>query len=834
MGAQMISRYRVVRRLGSGGMGEVLLAEDTQLERFVAIKLMSAELARDPNQRQRFRTEAKAASGLSHPNICVIHEVSETEDGRPFLAMEFVEGQTLDVVLQQRRLAMREILAVGIQIAEALDAAHGRRIVHRDIKPTNIMLNGRGQAKVLDFGLAKRFAQDGLSDSTGLASAQTQTGILIGTPHYMSPEQALGRELDHRTDIFSLGAVLYELITGRRPFLGKTVGETINTVVNQPPAPLGLENPRFTPALDKIIFKCLEKDPLNRYAAAKELAADLTRLKDESDRASAANMRPGKALAAAAPSVDPRAEPTKRWPRGDKSERPGKRPTVFVAGLTILLAGAAIGFYLVDNPGAWLRPRIGTGPRAGSNQSTATVAPAAPKSVAVLPFDNFSAEKDTDYLSDGLSDEITTALSRLPGLKVAARNSAFTFKGHKEDLRKVGAALGVATLLEGSMRKAGRQVRVTAQLINVADGFHLWSETYESSMEDIIAVQQEIARQIAERFELKTSAGSASSAASRPAPKPEVYALYLQGLHFWNKRTKGDLETAAQLFRQAIDRDATYAGAHAGLAACYALMPDYSLRPSSEYFPLARAAAGKALALDPSSADAHAVLGLVKCFNYDFPGAEEEYRRALELNPNHASARHWYGVQLREVGRMDDAWRELRRAEELDPLSPIIKFNLLTMFVYTRQYDQGMEECRKYQQAFPDFALYHDAMAWFYCVKGRHQEAIDELLQLRSTIPDGPASLDHLGYNYARNGDEARARQVLAELEEWKKKGYAVRAMMGFVFLGLREYDKAFDACNEAVEAHETLLGLQHEPTFDEVRTMPRFQALLKKIGQAN
>ncbi|MSU59149.1 MAG: tetratricopeptide repeat protein [Pedosphaera sp.] len=803
MPEQMISHYRVVRRLGAGGMGEVLLAQDTKLERFVAIKLMSAQLAQDPNQRKRFQSEARAASGLNHPNICVIHEVGEAADGRPFLAMEFVEGQTLEVILQKRRVKLREAVSLGAQIADALDAAHARGIVHRDIKPGNIMLDRRGQAKVLDFGLAKKF---GSLESTAASatSSDTATGFLVGTPHYMSPEQALGGELDQRSDIFSLGVVLYELVAGQRPFLGKTVGETINKIINEEPRPLGLDNPRYSPALDEIIFKCLAKKPEDRYASAKALAEDLARLKATTEQSTA--VKPAVALTLASDAE------TKLWQLAGKSRT---QP----AWVTALIALVALGLLAALVAAGW-RARHRAAPASDPE-----------KSVAVLPFDNFSAEKDTDYLSDGLTEEITTTLSRIPGLKVAARNSAFTFKGKKEDLRKVGAMLGVTTVLEGSLRKAGRQIRVTAQLVNVADGFHLWSETYDSSMEDIFAVQEEIARKIAERFALKPGGSAVANSASRHQPKEEAHNLYMQGLHAWNLRTPANLERAVQLFNQAVEKDPAYADAYGGLALCYVLLPSYLLRPNSEYFPQARAAAAKALELDPSSADAHAVLGLVKSYSNDYAGAEEEFNRALQLNQNHATAHHWAGVGLRELGRFDETWRELRRAKELDPLSPIIHFNLVATYLYTREFDRGIEESRKALQEFPDFPVIRGLLAGFLTHKGRYPEAIEELLKLRATSKDNPSSLDALAFNYARSGDAARARQILAELQDWKKKGYAVEGMIGGVHFALREYDRAFDHWEASLAAQETLQGLLQDPLLDEVRAMPRFQALIKKAG---
>ena len=809
-----IAHYRVVRRIGSGGMGEVLLAEDTQLERSVAIKLMSAELAKDARQRKRFRAEAKAASGLSHPNICVIHDVGETEDGRPFLAMEYVEGQTLDVVMQQRRLKIREVLSIGIQVAEALQAAHAHGVVHRDIKPANIMLDNRGHAKVLDFGLAKRFGED---EAASMTTALTRSGFLVGTPHYMSPEQVLGRELDPRSDIFSLGVVLYELVAGQRPFLSKTVGEILNLIVNQQPEPLGLENPVFSPSLDGIIFKCLEKDPAKRYPSAKALADDLTKLRADAERAATLAASRDTPIATPAPQTVllPAVTPSRRrWLTGDRA-------------MMLALAVAVVGIL------AWTlmhqrKPAQDT-PIAGKGSAPPGAPP--PKSVAVLPFDNFSAEKDSEYLSDGLTEEITAALARVPGLRVAARNSAFTFKGRKEDLRKVGAALGVATILEGSLRKVGNRIRVTAQLVNALDGLHLWADTYDRSFDDILAVQEDIARNIAERFELKPASQTSAVPARPAAPDQEAYALYLRGLHSWNKRTKEDLDQAVQFFSQAIDKDPTYAAAYAGLASAYVLLPDYTSRPPREYFPQARAAAEKALALDPASADAHAVLGLVNSYTRQYQQAEDEFKRALELNPNHATAHHWYGVLLRGWNRMDEAGAELRRAEALDPLSPIIKFNLLSWQGFARQYEPALAQCDRYIEAFPDFYLFRFGRAWLLDRLGRSAEALTVALQARSSITNSPYFLGAIGYFYARTGDTANARKVLTELDGWKKRGYAVCADMAQVHVGLHEYDAALDQFEEAVAKGEGLQDLACDPTLDDLRSLPRFQALLKKLG---
>ena len=785
-------------------MGEVFLAEDAELERSVAIKVMSPELARDPEQRKRFRTEAKAASGLHHPNICVIHEVGETEDGRPFLAMEFVEGQTLDTVMERRRLKTREVVEIGIQVAGALDAAHGRRIIHRDIKPPNIIVDRNGRVKVLDFGLAKRFAQDELGATTSLA--QTRTGVLIGTPYYMSPEQVLGRELDPRSDIFSLGVVLYELLAGQRPFLGRTVGETINNVVNHKPEPLGRDNSALPPALERIVFKCLEKDPEKRYSSAKAVTDDLVEVKSELERS-------GHETPVPAPAVS---DPAPAGP-GQKAQRSGPAPawTLAVAGLVLgLIVVGAIVF----------RPGSGT-PSVTADKKAAEVS--LQNSVAVLPFDNFSGDPELEYLSDGLTEEITTALSRIQGLKVAARNSAFAFKGKKQDARKVGESLRVKTLLEGSMRKVGNQIRVTAQLINTADGFHLWSETYDRSIDDIIAVQEDIARRIAERLQGRVDMPP------QKAVNPEARKLYLQARLFWNKRTETALNRAVQLFQQAIEKEPSYAAAHAGLAATYIVLPGYSLKAKArQYYALGRAAANRALELDSSCAEAHAVLGNLQADARDLKGAEEHFQQALRLDPNYATAHHWYGRYLLLHGKREKALSEFLAAADLDPLSAVIRTSVAQWYYVAHDFDRAVLESRKVIEDFPEFPPARNTLVAVLFLKGRYEEALVEIEKARALQPEDPlATLDMKAYAYARLGRTEDARQIVARFQEEKRQGKSVDAPLGFVYLGLREYDKAFDLFESLVDSGDLPVELICEPLLDECRDLPRMRQIAKKAG---
>lgn len=818
MVSERIARYQIVRRLGAGGMGEVFLAQDPELERPVALKVMSAALAQDENQRKRFRAEARAASGLVHPHVCVILEVGETKDGRPFIAMEYVEGQTLDRVLQQRPLKMREAIQIGIQVADALDSAHARGIVHRDIKTANIMLDRRGRVKVLDFGLAKRFAQDELSTTT-TSLADTRTGVLLGTPYYMSPEQVLGREVDQRSDLFSLGVVLYEMLVGQRPFLGRTVGEAINNVVNQTPSPLGIVSPPNAPALDGIVLKCLEKDPARRYASARELEDDLIKVRNLTDQAetlATSTPTPTGALtdeagASAAGSDQPEAKRSGKGLRRD-----------------LVVAGAFLGLVLLITVAVWFHSERRLGQEVSIGRVTISAAPP-PNSVAVLPFDNFSGDPETDYLSDGLTEEITTALSRIHGLKVAARNSAFTFKGKKMDARQIGAALRVGTLLEGSIRKVGNQIRVTAQLINALDGFHLWSETYDRPADDFIAVQEEIARRISERLQGKPE----SPVVAHSSVSPEAHKSYMQARFFWNQRTEAGLKRALELFRAAAEKAPSFSEAQAGLASTYYLLPLYSVDfDHQEYRRLARAAANRALELDTTCVEAHAVLGNLQAEAHDYRGAEQHFQRAIAVNPNYATAHQWYGGYLNMHGHRDQGLLELQKAIDLDPLSPILRATIPGWYYAGRDYDRAILEAKKVLQAFPDFPPARSVLVGAYLMKQQYREALAEIDQARALQPDDPlAFLEHRGFALARLGQTNESQSILALLETHRRQGKRVDGAIGTIYLGLRDYNKAIDAFEAMVAVEGWSDDIMVDPFFDELRATPRCQEWLKKAG---
>jgi len=586
-----VSHYRILEKLGAGGMGVVYSAEDTRLGRLVALKFLTHESARSPEAVKRFTREARTASALNHPHICTIYAIDEFE-GQPFLAMELLRGQTLKERLGGKPLPIAECIEFGIQLADALDAAHQKGIVHRDLKPSNVFVTERDQAKLLDFGLAKQFVLAKPTDATN--TGVTAQGTPVGTVGYMSPEQARGRVLDHRTDLFSLGTVLYEMAAGRPAFRGRTVVETIDAILNQAPEPLDSMLPPKPAHLTQLVSALLAKSAAARPPTARAVLDHLRRIR-----------------------ADVAAEGTR-----------------FTA-------------------------------------TTAVAIPRPQASIAVLPFLNLGPDADNEYFSDGLAEELISALKRIPGLRVAARTSAFAFKGTSADIGTIGGRLNVATVLEGSVRRAGNRLRITARLVDVADGYDLWSERFDREMEDVFAIQDEIAGSIVHKLELRLGEARAASLIRRHTEKKEAYHLYLKGRFYWAKRYRGGLKAAIEHLQRAIGEDPDYALAYAGLADAFVFLALYSLVKPRDAFGRARQAAEKALSLDPALAEGHTSLALVRFgADWDFPGAEEEFRRALEIDPAQAYARIYYSWLLVLMGRADEAIGQARSGQDTDPLSP--------------------------------------------------------------------------------------------------------------------------------------------------------------------
>ncbi len=771
-------------------MGEVYLAQDTQLDRNVAVKILPADVARDRARMGRFVQEAKAASALNHPNIAHIYEIGEA-DGASFIAMEHVQGQALDDVISGRPLDTEEIIRIGIQVADALDEAHSKGITHRDIKPSNIIITPRGEVKVLDFGLAKvaRPAQQALPASDVATQLKSAPGLVMGTVQYMSPEQALGREVDHRTDIFSVGVTLYEMTTGKLPFSGATETEIIDRIAHAQPDAIARFNYNVPAELERIIRKSLEKDPERRYQSARELHVDLKNLKRASD--------------SSAVTVE-KAPPQQR-------AKISRLTFVTIALVVLVLVG--VGLYFLG----------------GRNNAAGD----AIDSIAVLPLVNASADPNTEYLSDGITESLINSLSQLPKLRVIARTTMFRYKGREVDPQKVGRELGVKAVLTGKVLQRGDNLIIQADLVDVADGSQLWGEQYNRKFSDILAVQGEIAKQISQKLRMRLTGAEQQRVTKSYTENTAAYQLYLKGRYFWSKRTEEGLNKATEHIKQAIDIDPNYALAYVGLADCYNLLGFYSVLEPKEAFPRAKAAATKALEIDDTLAEAHASLGYVKLFyDWDLTNAESELKEAIELNSNYATAHHWYGVYLQFVGRFDQALVEMRRALELDPLSPSINANVGWPLYYARQYDQAIEQFQKAIERDQSSPLPHHWLAMVYGQKGMYEEAITEYQKALDLSGSRPRIVAELGYIYAVSRKRSEAQKALEELKELSKRRYVSSFYMALIYMGLGEKDQAFALFERAYEERSPrLIELKVDPIFDPLRSDQRFAELMRKVG---
>jgi serine/threonine protein kinase/Tfp pilus assembly protein PilF len=754
-----ISHYHIVEKLGGGGMGVVYEAEDLKLHRHVALKFLPQELENDPSARERFQREAFAASALNHPNICTIYEIDEA-NGQHFIAMELLQGQTLKHLISGKPLAIEQVLEWGAEVIDALDAAHAKSIVHRDIKPANILVTDRGHAKVLDFGLAKVARKENAVAGVGAsqlptASEQdlTSPGTSLGTVAYMSPEQVRGEELDARTDLFSFGLVLYEMVTGRLAFPGNTSGVIFHAILSQAPvSPLRL-NPQLPPKLEEIINKALEKDRRLRYQSAADLRTDLARLKRDTDSG-----RSVVGTSAAAMPVQP-------WWR--------TRAAIGIAAVVLIA--------LVASAGWFYRSRVTGGETIDS--------------VAVLPFVNVSGNPDSEYFSDGITESLINSLSQLPQLRVMSRDSAFMYKGKDTDAHTVGQALGVRAVFKGRVMRRGDDLDISVELIDARDNSHIWGGQYNRKSSDIFALQGEVAKEITTMLRMRLTGEDEKRMAKTYTANPEAYQDYLRGRYWWSKRTQEGLNKGIEYFQQAITKDPTYALAYSGLADSYPLLAVYGFVAPKEAFPRAKDAALKALQLDNTLAEAHASLGYVKAtYEWDWSGAGREFQRAIELNPTYATAHHWYGQTLSETGRLEEGIAEYKRALELDPLSLVINRQLGGAgFLYARQYEQAIEQLRKTLEMDPNFALAHQRLSTAYIQKSMYKEGIAEIEKELVISPGNSYVLSWLGNAYARAGRRAEAQKVLDRLDELSKRTYVSPQYRVFIYAGLGKKDKAFE-----------------------------------------
>jgi serine/threonine protein kinase/predicted Zn-dependent protease len=761
----MLGPYRVLEPLGAGGMGEVYRAYDTRLDRDVALKILPVALAADPERRARFEREARAVAALTHPHIVTLYSLEEA-GGLVFITLELVEGETVAALLARQRMPLADVLRVASAVADAVGYAHARGILHRDLKPANLMLARDGRVKVLDFGLAKlkeRPAPAAAAGATDVTVTRlgplTDRQVVLGTPEYMSPEQAESAPLDHRSDIFSLGVVIYEMTTRERPFKGASPISVISSVLRDTPRAITELEPLAPLALAEVVRRCLAKDPALRYQSAAELRDDLDRLRQQ---------------------VETRATPT----------------------------------------------------------GTSIAAPATParRSVAVLPFVNMSADPENEFFADGVTEDVIAQLSKMRSLKVISRTSVMQLKKREQSLAEIAARLGVATLLEGSVRRAGNRVRIVADLVDAATEEHLWAETYDRQMTDIFEIQADVALRIAEALKAELSPTERARIEEPVAVNIEAHQLYLRGRQAMVRYTEAELRRALDYFDQAIAIDPRHAGAHAYTALTHVILGmghgAGSVKPRDAHA-RAKLAVARALEADPHLGDAYGVLGaLATMADYDWVGAERSFRRGVELSPGGSTILALFGLMLTAQERYDEALAAQRRVRELDPLSAVTTSDWTTTLIRAGRYDEAAREARRLVGTEPSFPLAHSTLGWALLLRGQPDEGLEALRKATSLSPANTLFLAQLGEAHGLAGDRARALEVLGQLQQMARERYVMPYHFAYVYTGLGEHDKAIDLLEDAVEERAGgAYGIKGSFLFHALRPHPRFKGLLRTMN---